>query len=128
MNNDIHYKSIREIKKLLETRKLGCLELVDHQIDRIYKHDRMINSVVWLDFNKARELAKQFDGWGPTKYISDYQFTIPVTIKESFHIKDTPTTLGRTKYIPNKTDWYVNMMLDESRMIFLGKTNVSVDL
>lgn len=108
--------------------ELSPLEAVEGAIARIEKLDRQINAVVVCDFERAIETAKAMDGQTPGEH--QPLFGVPMTIKESFDIAGLPTTWGHPRhanYIAQR-DAKVVAQLKSAGAIFLGKTNVPVDL
>ncbi|HET6608057.1 MAG TPA: amidase family protein [Rhodopila sp.] len=108
---------------LIKSRQIGCLELLNHFIDRVERLDARINAVVVRDFHRARERARWLDG------VSDREaplFGVPMTVKESFDIAGLPTTWGGPAMrdsIASSDALAVQRMKAAGAVIF-GKTNV----
>ncbi|MCC6720375.1 MAG: amidase, partial [Acetobacteraceae bacterium] len=51
---ELCYRSARRLAAMVRKRKLGCVELLDHFVARIERHDGAINAVVVRDFEAAR--------------------------------------------------------------------------
>ena len=58
---DIHYKSIDEISKLLRSKEISSLEIVLYQLERIKKLDNYLNSYATLMSEEAIIRAKRLD-------------------------------------------------------------------
>ena len=58
---DLAFSSATALAAKLRTGKLSALELLDHYIARIEKHDVVLNAVVVRDFDRARKRAKAAD-------------------------------------------------------------------
>jgi amidase len=55
------YRTIKELTRALQTRKISASELLAHTIARIEALDRRLNAVVVRDFERAREAATAAD-------------------------------------------------------------------
>ena len=87
-----------------------------------------MNAVAVCDFERAIETAKAMDKQSPGAH--QPLFGVPMTIKESFDIRGLPTTWGHkahADYIAQR-DAKVVARLKAAGVVFLGKTNVPVDL
>lgn len=107
---------------------LSPLEAVDAAIARIEKLDGAINAVAIRDFDRARDTARAMDGSAPA---SDQPlFGVPMTIKESFDIEGLPSCWGNEQFRDRnaRRDSAVVRQLKAAGVVFLGKTNVPVDL
>lgn len=103
-------------------------EAVEDAIARIEHLDAHVNAVVVCDFERAIKTAKAMDKELPGEH--QPLFGVPMTIKESFDIAGLPTTWGHkahTNYIA-KRDAKIVARLKAAGVVFLGKTNVPVDL
>jgi amidase len=119
------YRSVRELRAMLDARKVSAVELLDQAIARIEAHDPRINAVVVRDFDRARAAAVATDAAlargerGPL-------LGIPMTVKESFNVGGLPTTWG----FPMARDWRAAedavavVRLKQAGAIVLGKTNL----
>ena len=72
-----------KLAEMTRRREIGCLELLDHYIDRIAQWDGPINAVVVTDFDRARERARMLDQ--ATERAAPL-FGVPMTVKESFDV------------------------------------------
>jgi amidase len=113
----------------LARREVSSVELTEHAIGRIERHDAKINAVCVRDFERALAAAHAADaarGRGEHKPL----LGIPMTIKESFNFAGTPTTWG----IPTQKDFHPKedalavMRLKDAGAVILGKTNVPLAL
>src|SRR6478735_9947680 len=99
-NNSLAYRSVSELRGMLDGRKISATELLDQAIKRIEAQDARINAVVVRDFERALASAAAADrtmAQGVRKPL----LGIPVTVKESFNIGGLPTTWG----LPMGRDW-----------------------
>jgi amidase len=124
---DPTFLSATRLADLVRSRKIGALELLDHYIGRIEKHDSRINAVVVRDFARARVRARALDGLADK---SGTLFGVPMTTKESFDIEGLPTTRGHEelKDKPVRMSSIAVRRLEEAGAVVFGKTNVPVDL
>ena len=123
------YRTIKELTRALQARKISSLELVEHTIARIEALDQRLNAVVVRDFERAREAAKAADAAlarGERRPL----LGIPMTIKESFNMAGLPTTWGNPQFkdfIPEEDAVLVSRVKSAGAVI-LGKTNVPLGL
>ena len=59
--DQLHYKSATDLASLIRRKKVSALELLDHFLDRIEKHNPKLNAVIWMDREGARKRAKAAD-------------------------------------------------------------------
>jgi len=123
------YRSLGELRAMLDAKKVSARELLDQAISRIEKHDAKINAVVVRDFDRARDAAAAADaalGRGERRAL----LGIPVTVKESFNVGGLATTWG----FPHGRDWKPSddavavARLKQAGAVVLGKTNLATAL
>ena len=120
------FQSATELAGRIRSREIGCLELLDYFVGRVETLGAKVNAVIVRDFEGARARAaaadqalSRGDAVGPLH-------GVPMTIKESFRLKGTPSTLGFPAFANNIADTnavVVDRLLDAGAVIF-GKTNV----
>jgi amidase len=59
--DQLHYKSATELASLIRRRRVSALELLDHFLAQIEKHNPKLNAVIWMDRERARKRAKAAD-------------------------------------------------------------------
>lgn len=103
-------------------------EAVEDAIARIEHLDVHVNAVVVCDFERAIATAKSMDKQKPGT--NQPLFGVPMTIKESFDIEGLPTCWGHPPHRDNiaQRDAKVVSRLKAAGVVFLGKTNVPIDL
>jgi len=126
MPADIAFSPATALAAKLRAGKISALELLDHYIARVEKHDGALNAVVVRDFERARKRAKAADralkkgaSWGPLH-------GLPMTVKESFNIEGLKTTWGNPAFkdsVSNYTSIAIERLLAAGAVVF-GKTNV----
>ena len=129
--SSIAYLSALELAQKIKQKQISSVELTQHYIDRIEKYDDAINAVVVRTFEDALERAATADAvlsacsanLGPLH-------GVPMTIKESYVMANTPTTWGIKGFEGNvsKTDGLAVQRFRQHGAHFLGKTNVPVEL
>ncbi len=126
MPADIAFSSASALAAKLRAGRISALELLDHYIARVEKHDAALNAVVVRDFERARKRAKAADRalkksapWGPLH-------GVPMTVKESFNIAGLKTTWGNPAFKDSVADYTsiaIERLLAAGAVVF-GKTNV----
>ncbi|HET9584690.1 MAG TPA: amidase [Bradyrhizobium sp.] len=128
-DNSLAYRSVSELRGMLDGRKISATELLDQAIKRIEAQDARINAVVVRDFERALVSAAAADralAQGERKPL----LGISVTVKESFNIGGLPTTWG----LPMGRDWRAAedavavARLKAAGAVVLGKTNLAIGL
>jgi amidase len=127
--NEIVFESATSLLKQLEAKTISSVELTETFIQQIEDHDGDINAVVVRRFDQAlaeAAAADQVRAKGQAGPLTG----LPMTIKESYVMKDTPSTWGIPEYKDNVADedgltvsWF-----RQAGAHFLGKTNVPLDL
>ncbi len=127
--SELPFLSATALSRLVRTRQVGCVELLDAFIGRIEALDDRINAVVVRDFDVARERARQMDtllaspSFKPGPLVG-----VPMTVKESFDLAGHPTTWGLAEHRDHEA---TSNALAVERLIaaganVIGKTNVPV--
>lgn len=123
------YRSIGELRAMLDARKISAGELLDQTIARIEARDAKINAVVVRDFDRARAAARAADA-ALARGERSPLLGIPMTVKESFNVGGLPTTWG----FPHGRDWKAAddavavARLKQAGAVILGKTNLATAL
>jgi amidase len=123
---DIAFWPAKRLAGHLRRRKIGCLELLDHYLARVARHNPKLNAIIATDIEGARKRARAADRalakgdvWGPLH-------GVPMTIKESYDVVGLPTTWGMPELkdnIATRNALAVDRMLGAGVVLF-GKTNV----
>ncbi|MGH7122390.1 MAG: amidase [Acetobacteraceae bacterium] len=115
------------LAELARSRKLGCLELLEHCIARTERLNPRLNAVVARDFERARGRARRLDQAGQAV---GPLFGVPMTVKESFDLARLPSTWGyeNRKTHRAETDALAVRRLEAAGAVVFGKTNVPVGL
>ena len=116
-----HRLTLARMAELIRQRKLSPVELVDAHLDQIEKHNPAINAFVMQFPSEARAAARQAERDpcdGPLH-------GVPLTIKDSFDIRDLPTLCGSRFRLTHRApaDSTVVTRIRQAGGIILGKTN-----
>ncbi len=127
---ELHYLPAVDLAARIRDREIGCLELLDHFLERCDRHNPTLNAVIAWDREGARARAREADEalaggnlWGPLH-------GVPMTIKESYDVAGMPTTWGwpnMRNNVAEKNSVVVDRMLAAGVVLF-GKTNVPLFL
>ncbi|HWF65724.1 MAG TPA: amidase [Acidobacteriaceae bacterium] len=125
---DLAFSPAWRLAELTRAGKIGCLELLDHCIDRVERFDARIGAVVVRDFTRARVRARMLDQNHGMK--SAPLFGVPMTVKESFDLKNHPTTWGLSERENHRAeqDAVAVQRIEKAGAVVFGKTNVPVSL
>ena len=124
---DPSFLSATTLAGMIRRREIGCLELLEHYIDRVTKLDGPINAVIVRDFDRARVRARMLD---QQQDRTAPFFGVPMTVKESFDVAGLASTRGHLSAKDHRaahSSIAVRRMEAAGAVIF-GKTNVPVDL
>ncbi len=126
MARDIAFSSAAALAAKLRTGKLSALELLDHYIARIERHDPALNAVVVRDFERAREKARAADSARSRGEVLGPLHGLPMTVKESLNVSGLKTTWGNPAFKDNVAGYTAVAVerLQRAGAIVFGKTNV----
>ena len=123
---DVTFEPAAALAQLIRDRQIGCLELLDHYLQRVSRFNPQLNAIIVLDADRARDRAAQADAalargevWGPLH-------GVPMTCKESFNVAGLPTTFGSPQLKENVAaeDALAVQRLKAAGAVIFGKTNV----
>ena len=123
------FGSATELSAALAAKKVSAVELAQHVIGRIERHDGKVNAICVRDFDRGLEAARAADaarGRGESKPL----LGIPLTVKESYNIGGLPTTWGfpaQKNFVPPEDALSISRVKHAGGVI-LGKTNVPLGL
>jgi amidase len=122
----IHFRSALAQGRLLRTGKISAKELLNLCLDQYARHNDALNAVVVTDLDRARAAAAAADRrlkrGKPLSPIDG----VPMTAKESFDWRGTPSTWGAPAFKENiaETDAACVARLTGAGAVMYGKTNV----
>jgi len=119
------FQSALHIAAQLRNREIGAVECLEYFRARVERLNPALNAIVVLDWERARESARQADDALARGLPCGPLHGVPMTIKESFDVAGLPTTWGdRTlSYVAERDDLVVERVKAAGAVIF-GKTNV----
>jgi amidase len=125
---DLGFLPASRLTRMVRRGDIGCLELLDHFIERVERLNPQLNAVVVKDYERARKRARVLDRTrgdqrGPL-------LGVPMTVKESFDLAAHPTTWGHKERADHRADEDALAVrrLEGAGAIVFGKTNVPVNL
>jgi amidase len=127
---ELGFRTAVDLAARLRRREVGSEELTRYLIERIERHDAKLNAVVVRDFDRALEAARAADAALARGDAAGPLHGLPMTIKESFDIAGLPTTWGHPAAAKSQApaDALVVERYKRAGAVFLGKTNVPIDL
>ena len=128
---DLAFKSARTLAAMIRHREISSAELTAHYIERIERLDGQgINAVPVRTFERARDDADRADAAIARGKQLGTLHGVPMTIKESYVMRDTPTTWGLEAFRDNiaADDGVAVSRFRAAGAVFLGKTNVPANL
>ena len=130
MSNEMIFKSATELADDIRNKQISSVELTQAYIDQIERFDDQINAVPVRRFDQALKEAQQADEALAKGENRGPMHGVPMTIKESYVMKDTPSTWGDPANKDNFSDkdGLIVSRFKAAGAHFLGKTNVPLDL
>jgi amidase len=129
VHNDVPsllYKPATELLELLRDGSLGALELLELHLERVAAVNPVINCVVAMDEDGAREQALRADGAHGRGETLGALHGLPMTLKDVFEVVGMPATCGFAHLADHRPtrDAEVVTALREAGAVLFGKTNV----
>ena len=127
MNTDIWWRSIPEVAKLILSRSISPVELVQAHIDRIAKFNQRTNSFITVMDEGALESAHVAEQEIMDGHYRGILHGVPVALKDLFWTKGVKTTAGSkilSEFLP-QDDSSVGQRLQSAGAVCVGKTHMS---
>ncbi len=127
---DFAFDSAVELAARIRRRKISCVDLLEHYLDRVRRYNGDLNAVCVFDLASAKKRARAADKAIAKGAALGPLHGVPMTVKESFDVAGLPTTWGRPdmqKNIASRNAVAVDRLLAAGANVF-GKTNVPVML
>jgi amidase len=120
--------SVRTIHAALDDRKVTCVQVVQHYLDRIDAYDDRgpsVNAIITVN-RRALETAAEMDRLDRAARARRPLHCIPVVLKDNFHTADMPTTGGSVtfKHLQTPDDGFVVKKLRDAGAIIVAKANL----
>ncbi len=126
MEGKFIYKSANELSQMIRSRHATSVEIVTEFINNIKNNNYKFNALIYLREQEALQDAKMADdaiAKGDT--LNKPLLGVPVTIKEMFWVKGSPSTLNSKMYgFVAPRNAAVVTQLQRAGAIILGTTNV----
>jgi len=125
MNRELAFKSATELRQLIDSRQVSCVELTEGFFSRIESLNPQLNAYLALCPDTAMEEARKAQDEVLRGISRGPLHGIPVSIKDLEMTRDVPTTLGSAIFrdrIP-EIDSVVVERVKAAGAIILGKTN-----
>ena len=128
--SDLVFLSATELAQRIAAREVSSEEVLKAYLERVDQHNDALNAIVVDVREEALARAREADqatargeSWGPLH-------GVPMTIKESYNLKGTPTTWGNPDWKDNVAaeDAVPVKKLKQAGAIVFGKTNVPLAL
>src|SRR3990167_9644499 len=122
---DIAFSTIKELRDLLEAKKISAVELAKEFLSRIKKYDKDLNAFITVTEDEALRQAKDADAAiaaGEAGILTG----IPYAANDLFSTRGIKTTAA-SKILENFVPVYdatVIKKLKEQKAVLLGKTNL----
>ncbi len=123
---ELAFKPAAELARMISSKKLSAVELLDHYAARIEQHNPALNALVVQDLEAARVRAAEADAatakgesWGPLH-------GLPMSIKDAFEVKGMVSSGGAEvlkDHVPDE-DAEAVARLRAAGAVLMGKTNV----
>lgn len=117
--------NIKDLRKELDSKKIGAVELAKHYLNRIDKYDKELGCYLYVDHSmvlKQAEKAQSLINNGEQKELTG----IPIGIKDNIFTQGVPTTAA-SKMLQNFVPSYnahVVEELEKQGYVMLGKLNM----
>jgi len=124
---DLHYKSIREVARLIETKELSPVELTQIMLDRIEALDGQLKSYATVTAERALTAARKAEQEIAGGNYRGPLHGIPVAVKDLCYTKGTRTMGGLSvfrDFVPD-FDATVVTRLEQAGAVLLGKLNLT---
>ena len=117
----MEFKSINQLKSLLDENKISLKEIAETYIKKI-KETKDLNIFIYFDEDKINDQVKEIEKLPDNKKLKG----IPIAVKDLFCTKNMPTTAA-SKILENFNPTYesfVTQKLINEGSLFVGKTNL----
>jgi amidase len=124
------FATAADTAEAVRTKRISASELMDLTFQRIDRHNPKVNAIIWQNREQAMARAKQADEALARGHASGPLHGVPVTIKESFAYRGSPSCWGvpSLKDVISPRTAVAAERLESAGAILVGKTNVPVML
>ena len=119
---DPHLWTVTETLEALRARRIGALELLDHQLARQARRGAEINAVVEVQADLARDKARAVDAGTASGPLAG----LPMTIKDTYEVTGFGCTAGMPELAGYRctTNADAVQRLQDAGAVIWGKTNI----
>jgi amidase len=124
--DDLAFSTATELLDGLSRGSLTGVELLEHSLQRVERHNPALNAVVTLDAEGARARARAADHERASGRAIGSLHGLPLTIKDSHETEGLRTTSGSrdlASYVPGRNAPPVRRLVEAGAIVF-GKTNL----
>ncbi|MBN2530354.1 MAG: hypothetical protein JXR76_28455 [Deltaproteobacteria bacterium] len=123
---DLIHMSATRMAEAVRQREISVEAIVSAHIRQINRVNGLLNAVIYPMFDEALAAARAADCQLAAGEARGQLFGVPMTIKDQYMVKGTPTWLGLAKALDpdGHREGPLVARLREEGAIFLGKTNV----
>jgi aspartyl-tRNA(Asn)/glutamyl-tRNA(Gln) amidotransferase subunit A len=124
--NELTRLSLTQAARLIQTREISPLELVDAYLNRIHAVNDRIAAYITAYDEQARQVARAAEMLVRADHVLGPLHGIPIALKDNIAVKGLRTTAGSKvlrDWIPDE-DATVTARLRQAGAIFIGKTNM----
>ncbi len=127
-STNIAFSSATSLLRALRSRRIGSLELLDHLLDRVARHNPALNAVAVTRIEAARGEAKAHDRARRRGESRGPLYGLPMSVKDTFDVAGLPSTWGLPALRDNvaQVNSTAVQRLEDAGAIIFGKTNVPV--
>ena len=127
---DLTFAAAVDIAAAIKSKRISSREITQHYIERIQNLDESVNAMCVRVFEQALAAADSADAALARGEDLGPLHGVPMSIKESYVLADTPATWGIPAYRDNvaATDGLAVARFKAAGAHFLGKSNVPIDL
>ncbi len=123
---ELAFNSAASLAQKLRNKEVSSVELLTHYFERVDRFNDRLNAVIWEIRDEALEDAKRADAATAAGEVHGPLHGVPMTIKESYDVKGTPSTWGAPQWKDNMAshDALSVERLRAAGAVIFGKTNV----
>ena len=128
MASELTFASLTQAAEAIRDGKITSLELTEHIIQRIERHNPPLNAIVTFTKTEAIAQAKAADEALARGDVLGPLHGVPITIKDCFEVAGVRTTAGAKRlsdHVPEEDAATVSR-LRKAGAVILGKTNVPI--
>jgi amidase len=123
----LHYSSLRDVARRIQSKEISPVELTTRMLDRIVKVDPKLKSYATVMRDQALEAAKRAEGEIQRRAYRGPLHGVPIAVKDLCYTKGVRTMAGTSiyaDYIPDH-DATVVTKLSQAGAVLLGKLNLT---